>query len=137
MVVPTDELAVLIRDWYYAASEGQTKEFLDYFVHDDRTVYFGSDPAEIWYGYEAVRQGLTENFGTYGKWTMMSKNLVLQQLGDSAFFTDDVELSVRHGGNSFAEDARVSGVLVRQDIGWKIIQVHVSFGVSNSKLLSG
>lgn len=137
MVVPTDELAVLIRDWYYAASEGQTKEFFDYFLQDERTVYFGSDPGEIWYGYEAVRAGLMQNFGIYGKWTIMSKNLVVRQLDDSAFFTDDVELSVRQGGNSFAEDARISGVLIRTAGGWKIIQVHMSFGVPNTKLLSG
>lgn len=135
MVVPRDELSLRIRDWYYAASEGQAEAFLNFFLKDDKTVYFGTDPGELWYGYYEIETNILDNFRKYGTWTIMSKNLVIEQYGDVAIFTDDVELSVRHHENSIAEEARVSGALIRSDGEWKIVQVHLSFGIPNKKLL--
>lgn len=137
MVVPKDELALVIREWYYAASEGKVEEFLNFFFKDESTTYFGTDPHEIWYGYDQIQENIEENFRTYGKWTVMSKNLQLRRLGDSAIFTDEVELSARYGGSSIAEDARMSGVLVLKEGKWKIAQVHFSFGIPNRDLLPG
>ena len=137
MAIPTDELSVLIRDWYYAASEGRVEQFLGFFLQDAQTTYIGTDPTEIWYGYDQIRDNIEENFRTYGKWTVMSKNLVVHQVGDVASFTDEVELSARFGGSSMAEDARMSGVLVKRSDGWKIMQAHFSVGVPNTDLLPG
>jgi ketosteroid isomerase-like protein len=67
----------------------------------------------------------------------MSKNLRVQQFGDVAIFTDEVELSARFGGSSIAEDARMSGVLLRKDNQWKIIHAHFSMGIPNTELLPG
>src|SRR5688500_3924211 len=114
MVVPKDELSLFIRDWYYAASEGQVDVFLSRFLQDDSTTYFGTDPHELWYGYEQIKENIQENFRTYGKWTVMSKNLQVHRVGDAALFTDEVELAARFGGSSIAEDARMSGVLVKK-----------------------
>ncbi len=137
MAIPKDELSLLIRDWYYAASEGQAEQFLRFFVRDSRTSYFGTDPSEIWYGFEQIKENLEENFRTYGKWNIMSKNLRVHQTGDMAVFTDEVELSARLHESSIAEDARMSGVLVRENGEWKILQAHFSLGIPNSELLPG
>ena len=137
MVIPKDELSVLIRDWYYAASEGQVEKFLGYFLQDVRTTYYGTDPSEIWYGYDQIKVNMEENFRTYGKWTIMSKNLHVHQEGNAAVFTDEVELSARYGGSSIAEDARMSGALIRTNGEWKIVQAHFSFGIPNAELLPG
>lgn len=137
MTIPKDELSLLIRDWYYAASEGKVEEFLSYFLQDDRTAYIGTDPSEIWYGFHEIRSNIEENFRIYGKWTIMSKNMVVQRLGDTAVFSDEVELSARYEGSSIAEDARVTGILIRSNDAWKIIQVHLSFGTPNKELLPG
>ena len=137
MVVPKDELSLLIRDWYYAASEGQVESFLNFFLQNESTVYIGTDPHEIWYGFNQIKESIEENFRTYGKWTVMSKNLQVHRAGDAAFFSDEVELSARYGGSSIAEDARMSGVLVLQEGKWRIAQVHFSFGIPNHDLLPG
>ena len=137
MVVPKDELSLLIREWYYAASEGQVDHFMSYFLQDENTTYFGTDPHELWYGYDQIRQNIEENFKTYGKWTIMSKNLRVQQFGDVAVFSDEVELSARYQASSIAEDARMTGILVRRQDTWKILQVHFSLGISNADLLPG
>jgi ketosteroid isomerase-like protein len=137
MAIPKDELSLQIREWYYAASEGQVERFLDFFLKEEETVYFGTDPHELWYGYEQIRQNFEENFKTYGKWSIMSKNLQVFQAGEVAVFTDEVELAARFKESSFAEDARMSGVLIRRDGKWKIIQAHFSLGVPNSELLPG
>ena len=137
MPIPRDELSLLIRDWYYAASEGKIKEFLDFFVKDDRAVYIGTDPHEVWYGYEQIRMNIEENFKMYGSWTIMSKNLIVHEFGDVAEFTDEVELSARLQSSSIAEDARMSGVLIREKQQWKILQIHFSFGIPNTNLLPG
>jgi ketosteroid isomerase-like protein len=137
MVVPKDELSLFIRDWYYAASEGQVDVFLSRFLQDDSTTYFGTDPHELWYGYEQIKENIQENFRTYGKWTVMSKNLQVHRVGDAALFTDEVELAARFGGSSIAEDARMSGVLVKKEGEWKIAQVHFSLGIPNRDLLPG
>jgi len=137
MVVPKDELALLIREWYYAASEGKVEAFLGYFAKSESTTYIGTDPNEIWYGYDQIKENVEENFRTYGKWTVMSKNLQVHKIGDAAIFTDEVELSARYGGSSIADDARMSGVLVLQGANWKITQVHFSFGIPNRELLPG
>ena len=137
MVVPKDELSLLIREWYYAASEGKVESFLNYFVKDESTAYIGTDPSEVWYGYNRIKENIEENFRTYGKWTIMSKNLQVHKNGDTAFFSDEVELSARYGGSSIADDARMSGVLVLKDGQWRIAQVHFSFGIPNQELLPG
>jgi len=137
MAIPRDELSLLIRDWYYAASEGHVEQFLKFFVQDGRTGYFGTDPSEIWYGFDQIKANLGENFRTYGKWNIMSKNLVVHQVGDMAVFTDEVELSARFRESSIAEDARMSGVLVHENGEWKLLQAHFSFGIPNSELLPG
>jgi len=137
MAIPRDELSLLIRDWYYAASEGHVEQFLKFFVQDGRTGYFGTDPSEIWYGFDQIKANLEENFRTYGKWSIMSKHLVVHQVGDMAVFTDEVELSARFRESSIAEDARMSGVLVHENGEWKILQAHFSFGIPNSELLPG
>ena len=137
MAIPTDELSLLIRDWYYSASEGHMEKFLDFFLKDERTTYFGTDPSELWYGYDQIRSNMEENFKHYKKWTIMSKNLVLHQFGDVAVFTDDVELSAHFQDTGMVEDARMTGVLIRKDGQWKIIQAHFSLGTPNSELLPG
>ena len=137
MVVPKDELSLLIREWYYAASEGKVEAFLNYFLKNETAFYIGTYPNEVWYGYEQIKDNIEENFQTYGKWTVMSKNLQTHRNGDTAFFTDEVELSARFGGSSIADDARMSGVLVMENGQWKIAQVHFSFGIPNRDLLPG
>jgi ketosteroid isomerase-like protein len=137
MAIPTDELALLVRDWYYAASEGQVEAFLSYFLEDESTTYFGTDPDEQWYGISRIRENFEENFRTYGKWTIMSTDLRVHRVGDMACFSDEVELSARLGNSSIAEPGRMTGVLVRKDGAWKIVQAHFSFGVSNRELLPG
>lgn len=137
MVVPKDELSLWIREWYYAASEGQVDKFLSFFSQEERTTYFGTDPQELWYGYAEIKANIEKNFKKYGKWTVMSKNLTVQELGDVIIFTDEVELSARYAGSSIAEDARISGVLVKKDSEWKVLQVHLSFGTPNNQLLPG
>ena len=137
MSIPNDELSILVRDWYYAASEGMAEEFLRYFLQDEATTYFGTDPEEQWYGFEQIRANFEENFRTYGKWTIMSKNLLVHSFGEMAFFSDEVELAARFGDSSIAEPARMTGALVRKDGKWKIIQAHFSIGVANHDLLPG
>jgi len=137
MAIPKDELSLLIREWYYAASEGKVDAFLSFFLKNESTTYFGTDPHELWYGYDQIKENIEENFRTYGKWTVMSKNLQIYRVGDAAVFTDEVELSARYGGSSIAEDARMSGVLTFQDGQWKIAHVHFSFGIPNRELLPG
>jgi ketosteroid isomerase-like protein len=137
MVVPKDELSLLIREWYYAASEGKVEEFLEYFSRNEDTTYIGTDPNEVWYGYQQIKENIEENFKTYGKWTVMSKNLLVHRIGDAAYFTDEVELSARFGESSIADDARMSGVLILENGKWKIAQVHFSFGIPNRDLLPG
>ena len=135
--IPKDELSTLIRDWYYAASEGRMDQFLSFLAQDSRAVYFGTDPDEQCYGNDQIRSFFEDLFRTYGKWTIMSKKLVVHQIGDVALFSDEVELSARFGGSSIAQDARMTGALTRIGGQWKIIQAHFSFGVSNSELLPG
>jgi ketosteroid isomerase-like protein len=135
--IPKDELSTMIRDWYYSASEGRMDQFLSFISQDARAVYFGTDPDEQWYGYEQIRSFFEDLFRTYGKWTIMSKKFVVQQFGEVALFSDEVELSARYGGSSIAQDARMTGALIHQNGTWKIIQAHFSFGVSNSELLPG
>lgn len=137
MTVPKDELSLLIREWYYAASEGQVEKFLEFFLKDERTTYFGTDPSELWYGYDQIKSNFEENFREYRKWTIMSKNLSVHRFGEVVVFTDDVELSAHHGDTGIAEDARMTGVLINSQGGWKIIQAHFSLGVPNRELLPG
>jgi len=137
MSLPTDELSLLIRDWYYAASEGRVDQFVSFFLQDRETIYYGTDPTEIWYGYDQIKSNFEENFRIYGKWTIMSKNLKIQQFEEVAIFSDEVELSARYEGSSIAEDARMTGTLIRRNNSWKIVQAHFSFGIPNKELLPG
>jgi len=135
--IPKDEMSAVIREWYYSASEGQADKFLSFFSQDSRTVYFGTDPEEQWYGYDQIKSFFTDLFRTYGKWAIMSKNLNVHQFGDVVLFNDEVEISATHGASSIAQDARMTGALMKQNGQWKIIQAHFSFGTPSSELLPG
>lgn len=137
MAIPKDELSLLIRDWYYAASEGQAENFIGVFLQDPATTYFGTDPDEQWYGYDQIRGHFEENFRTYGKWSIMSTNLQVHESGDFAYFSDEVELAARYKDSSFAELGRMTGTLLRRNGTWKIVQAHFSLGTPNRELLPG
>jgi uncharacterized protein (TIGR02246 family) len=135
--IPKDEMSAVIREWYYSASEGQAEKFLSFFAQDPRTVYFGTDPEEQWYGYDQIKSFFTDLFRTYGKWAIMSKNLNVEQFGEIALFSDEVEISATHGASSIAQDGRMTGALMKQNGQWKIVQAHFSFGTPSSELLPG
>lgn len=137
MAIPKDELSLLIRDWYYAASEGQGENFIGVFLQDPATTYFGTDPDEQWYGYDQIREHFEENFRTYGKWNIMSTNLQVHESGDFAYFSDEVELAARYKDSSFAELGRMTGTLLRRNGAWKLVQAHFSLGTPNRELLPG
>ena len=109
--IPKDEMSTVIREWYYSASEGQAEKFLSYFAQDPASVYFGTDPEEQWYGYDQIKSFFTDLFSTYGKWSIMSKNLNVHQFGEIVLFNDEVEISATHGASSIAQDARMTGAL--------------------------
>jgi hypothetical protein len=95
MPVPTDELSLFIRDWYYAASEAQSEAFLSFFLDSPETVYLGSDPQ----GPPGIASANFWHFKTYGKWTIMSKNgwFIKHEM---QHFSRIVEFSARLGGSA-------------------------------------
>jgi len=124
-MVQDDRAAIdaVLTDFHAAAAEPDPQRYFGHFTDD--AIFFGTDPAERW---------TVEEFREYARpihesgrgWTyhMRQRLIFMGPGGDTAWFDEIVE-SAHYG------PCRGTGVLVKQDGGWKIAQYNLVIPVPN------
>ncbi len=113
-----------IREYYQALRNGDPLD--PYFSDDATTVKFGISE-ELWGG-DDIATGLREQTETTAEWVVRSRNLTIDEHGDTAWFADDVFLAWTdtEARIRYEFETRWSGTLVSRTDGWTFVGMHVS-----------
>lgn len=118
-----DSVARVLDDFHDAASHADLERYVSHFAHG--AVFLGTDPGERWTLPE-FRAYVKRRFDAGDGWTYVprERHVSVSPGGDVAWF--DEILHNDHYGTT-----RSTGVLVREDGGWKIAQYHLTIPIPN------
>ena len=102
------------------------------FAHDADAVSFGTDAAERFVGYDALRKSVEEQFASFdgSKLAVRDEVVKASRGGDAAWFSEVVDWDTKAGGQPVSlKGCRFTGVLEKRDGAWKVVQFHASMPV--------
>jgi len=103
------------------------------FAHDPDMVSFGTDAAEHWVGWDALRQNVDQEIAAYEdtKITIRDQTIKVHPSGQIAWFSEIADWDLKAGGKPVhITGTRITGVLEKRDGNWVIVQFHGSVPVS-------
>jgi ketosteroid isomerase-like protein len=102
------------------------------FAHDADAVSFGTDAAERFVGYDALRKSVSEQFASFdgSKLAVRDEVVKVSRGGDVAWFSEVVDWDTKAGGQAVSlKGCRFTGVLEKRGGAWKVVQFHASMPV--------
>ena len=102
------------------------------FAHDADAVSFGTDAAERFVGFDALRKSVTSQFASFegSKLAVRDEVVKVSRGGDAAWFSEVVDWDTKAGGEAVSlKGCRFTGVLEKRDGAWKVVQFHASMPV--------
>ena len=109
--------------WHEAAARSDEAAYFELMTRD--SIFLGTDATERWTR-DQFRAYAHAPFSEGRGWVMRATRRVIHVEGDLAWFDEDLE-TVNLG------PARGSGVLVRDDLGWRIAQYNLAITVPNER----
>lgn len=130
---PSTEVKELMTRFYEAASKGNF-EFLDGLLSRRAGVlWIGTDPNEWWQNPEAVfKAWRAQTSEQGGPAPITGGSATAYQYDDVAWVSDRPTFHLPDGRSL---PFRFTAVWLREPEGWRIVQVHSSFGVANEAVL--
>ena len=123
----------LIDDWIKCI-EAEDMELLSKFIsHDDNMVFFGTDAAERWVGWEPLKESMQKQFDSVDNTHLKIRELVIKvhNSGEVAWVSLLWDFKGEAMGEQFSiEGARVTGVLEKRNGNWVFVQSHTSMPVT-------
>jgi len=102
-------------------------------AHDADMINFGTDASERWVGYEALRQSIEIQFGSYEDPQMQFRDQVVRvhSTGMVAWFSAIADWGATVAGETVVfEGSRFTGVMEKRDGNWVFVQFHMSVPVA-------
>jgi ketosteroid isomerase-like protein len=132
-MAPSAEVAELMNRFYEAASNGDF-DFLDGLVSPHAgALWIGTDPGEWWDTPEAVSRAWRAQTAELGRPARITGGQpTAYQQGDVAWVSDRPTFHLPDGRRV---PFRLTMVWLREPQGWRIVQSHMSLGVSNESVL--
>ncbi len=114
----------------YAAFEALNAEKLDEnFSHTDELTAFGTDDDESFYGWDQYKSVHETQFKAVKSFRFTSTDMRAFEHGDTAWFSDRAHWQIEtKAGEKVDTTVRITGVLLRKQGKWGIVQWHVSQG---------
>ncbi|MBS2212443.1 nuclear transport factor 2 family protein [Carboxylicivirga mesophila] len=112
-----------------AQEEGNLEQFSKCFAQDENTLNIGTDLDEIWYGWYAFYEWMTQAIKTKPDYTIAAKDtrIQLSQCKEVAWYSQLLDTCFETKGEPFRlEGFRHTGVLEKRDGNWLIVQSHIS-----------
>jgi ketosteroid isomerase-like protein len=118
--------------WQTMWEEEDLGLFDEAFSHDPDMIIFGTDEAEYWVGPEAARESLEIQFEAFEDLDGTLRNQVVKvhDSGEVAWFSEMMDMELTAGDEQVELTVWFSGVMEKQNGGWKIVQFHASVPVS-------
>jgi ketosteroid isomerase-like protein len=128
--MPRPEIETVIRAIYNAFEALDATKLDENFSHTDRLTAFGTDEDEFFYGWGKYKSIHDVQFKAVKNFQFTSTDLRVFEHGDTAWFSDRVHWKIEtKAGEKVDTKVRITGVLVKEDGNWRIVQWHVSQGV--------
>ncbi len=125
------EVENVVRALFDAVSKGDIGEIENLFSQKDGVIAIGSDPAEMWAGYNAIVRAFTEQLQSSGARQIQTGEISAWVEGTVGWAS---ELRTIRRSKGQAMSIRHTFVLHTENGRWKIVQMHVSIGVPNDEL---
>ena len=107
--------------------------FSNLMAHDPNMVNFGTDAAERWVGWDAMKASIEQQFAAFEDTKVSTRDQVItvHDSGQVAWFSEVMDWSTKTGGQQVdLKGLRLTGVLEKRDGNWKFVQLHFSAPVS-------
>lgn len=102
-------------------------------AHDPDIIIFGTDAAERWVGYQALKESMEAQFASFDDTRMAERDQVIRvhSSGAAAWFSEVVDWDLTVAGEAVSiEGMRVTGVLEKRNGSWVLVQWHASVPVA-------
>jgi ketosteroid isomerase-like protein len=126
----TEEVAHVVKNIYHAFEELNAQNLDENFSHTERLTAFGTDEDEFFYGWEKYKSVHVVQFRAVKSFRFTSTDLRVFENGETAWFSDRVHWKIEtFKGEKVDTSVRITGVLVKENGKWQIMQWHVSQGL--------
>jgi ketosteroid isomerase-like protein len=127
----------LVDEWMHCFETEDIETFSNLIAHDPDLVNFGTDAAERWVGWEALRDSVQKQFESTENVIVSTKDQVIfvHKAGEVAWFSMLVDMEGIAQGEPFRQEGmRLTGVLEKLDGNWVVVQIHASVPVSGQAI---
>ena len=127
------EVKAVVEKFARATETNDIKAMDAIMARDKDSVWFGTDAAEHFVGYETVRASLAKQFATYQgtKVTVKERSIKVSASGTVAWVTEVFDMTTHTGGESVAvPGVRLTSVLEKRQGTWLIVHFHASLPVA-------
>jgi ketosteroid isomerase-like protein len=115
---------------YVTANESQDIEMIEeIWCPSDRIVSFGTESGEKLIGIDAIRKAVEKQFTSFSDTYISKRDQIIEvnETGNTAWFSQIVNYNFLYDGKNYKyEGLRYTGVLVKKDGKWKLVQTHMS-----------
>jgi ketosteroid isomerase-like protein len=128
----SSEVERTVLEMYDAMRKGDGDAAVALIGDGDGVLFVGSDPAEWWQGSGPVSVAFRAQLEASGGFEMVTSGPLGLASGDVGWFADHPALRLADGTEI---PMRLTGVVLREGSAWRIVQGHLSIGVSNEDAL--
>jgi len=124
------EIETVIQKIYSAFEALDATKLDENFSHSETLTAFGTDEDENFYGWEKYKSVHEVQFKAVRSFQFKSTDRRVFEHDDTAWFSDRVHWKIEtKTGETVDTKVRITGVLVKENGNWRIVQWHVSQGV--------
>ncbi len=129
---PSTELKDLTLRSYEAFSSGDHSFFDRHLSHQDGVLAIGTDPNEWWAGYATIFKVFKAQMEEMGGFSLIAGAPQAYSEGSVGWAADQPKFRLPDGTEI---PVRLTSVFRKENNDWKIVQWHVSIGVSNEEIV--
>ncbi len=115
-----------------AQSNGDYSFFERHFSQEEGVLAIGTDPAEWWAGYATITRVFKAQLKETGEFEILADAPQAYSDGSIGWVADQPTLKLPDGTEM---PIRLTAVFQKEQNDWKIVQWHVSIGISNEDLI--
>jgi ketosteroid isomerase-like protein len=128
----SDEVEALVLACYESWRTGDIAAFQSMLANDETVLMIGTDPEEWWSGPNAVIEALRGLVPQTADLELLPGHPQAFESGDVAWFSDRAAWRLP---DRTEVPFRMTGVVIREGGGWKMLQTHLSIGVANEDVI--
>ena len=123
------EVETVVKGVYSAFEALDANKLDENFSHTETLTAFGTDEDEFFYGWEQYKSIHQVQFKAVKRFQFKSMDMRTFEHDETAWFSDRVHWTIEtKAGEKVDTNVRITGVLVKEQGRWRIVQWHVSQG---------